>query len=126
MHVLLTGGAGYVGSVTAHALLDEGHEVRILDSLLHGGRALLGLYPRDGVEVRRGDIRDGSEVESALEGIEAVVHLAAIVGDPACSRDPQLARAVNQDASVRLFDSAARHGVARFVFASTCSNYGRM
>jgi nucleoside-diphosphate-sugar epimerase len=58
--------------------------------------------------------------------MDAVVHLAAIVGDPACSRAPEAARDVNQDASVRLLDEAANAGVRRFVFASTCSNYGKM
>lgn len=126
MRVLLTGGAGYVGSVAAHVLLDDGHELRILDALLHGGRSLLGLYPRDGVQVLRGDIRNQADVDAALDGIDAVVHLAAIVGDPACARDPELSRAVNQQASIQLFEASVRHGVDRFVFASTCSNYGRM
>jgi nucleoside-diphosphate-sugar epimerase len=126
MRVLLTGGAGYVGSVTAHALLDDGHAVRILDSLLHGSRGVLGLYARDGVEFVRGDIRDAAGTDAALEGVDAVVHLAAIVGDPACARDPELSREVNRDASIRLFEASVRRGVERFVFASTCSNYGRM
>src|SRR5262249_4603179 len=87
---------------------------------------LLALCARDGVEFVRGDIRDASDTDRALQGVDAVVHLAAIVGDPACSRDPELSRAVNLDASTRLFEAAAAGGVERFVFASTCSNYGRM
>ena len=62
----------------------------------------------------------------ALEGADAVVHLAAIVGDPACSKQPTLAHEVNQEASLAVFQSSQKVGVPRFVFASTCSNYGKM
>jgi nucleoside-diphosphate-sugar epimerase len=100
--------------------------VRVLDSLAHGGGALLSLYPRQGFEFVRGDIRSETDVVAALDGVDAVVHLAGIVGDPACQVDPDLARTVNQEASLRLFELARERGVRRFLFASTCSNYGRM
>jgi nucleoside-diphosphate-sugar epimerase len=124
--VLVTGGAGYIGSIVSRLLLERGDAVRVYDSLLHGGDALLSLYPFDGFEFVRGDIRAAEDLERALDGVDAVVHLAAIVGDPACSRDPELAREVNLEASLQLFDLCAKHGVERVVFASTCSNYGRM
>jgi nucleoside-diphosphate-sugar epimerase len=124
--VLVTGGAGYVGSVVAARLLDAGHEVRCFDSLTHGGTSLLGLYPREGFEFVRGDIRCREKVDRALIGVDAVVHLAAIVGDPACKIDPELSVAVNQTASLQLFDLARDREIPRLVFASTCSNYGRM
>ena len=120
MNVLVTGGAGYLGSVLSAQLLAEGHRVRVVDSLAYGGESLLGLYPYDGFEFVHGDVRD----DVPLDGIDAVVHLAAIVGDPACRRQPELASAVNLDASRSLFAQA--RNVERFVFASTCSNYGRM
>jgi nucleoside-diphosphate-sugar epimerase len=123
--VLVTGGAGYLGSVLTAQLLAEGRRVRVFDSLLHGGEALLGLYPSPGFEFMRGDVRDRDSVTRALDGVDAVVHLAAIVGDPACRREPELARSVNLDASLALHELARDH-VERFVFASTCSNYGRM
>jgi len=126
MRVLVTGGAGYVGSVLCRLLLAGGHDVRVLDSLLYGGRSLLGLYPEERFDFLRGDIRSAQTVRQALEGIEAVVHLAALVGDPACARQPALAREVNRDAAVQLFELSKRQGVGRFIFASTCSNYGRM
>jgi nucleoside-diphosphate-sugar epimerase len=125
MTVLITGGAGYLGSVLAGQLLSEGKRVRVLDSLLHGGEALLGLYPQDDFEFVHGDVRDADAVDRSLEGIDSVVHLAAIVGDPACKRDPDLARAINYDGSLALYERASGR-VDRFIFASTCSNYGRM
>ncbi len=126
MRILITGGAGYLGTVTVQTLLDAGHEVRILDSLIHGDAPALHLLGRARFELVRGDVRDPGAVELAVRGMEAVVHLAAIVGDPACAKSPDVARAVNLDASVALFEAASRAGVARFLFASTCSNYGRM
>lgn len=126
MKILVTGGAGYVGSVTARHLLKLGHSVRVLDCLMHGGGALAGLYPEDNFEFIRGDIRNAVDVGKALEGMEAVAHLAAIVGDPACSRQPDLAKAINLEASLNLFNESRRRDIKRFVFASTCSNYGRM
>lgn len=115
-----------MGSVVSSALLSAGHEVRVLDSLMYGGQALLGLLPRDGFSFVAGDVRDEAAVKAALKDVDAVVHLAAIVGDPACSRNPQLAKEVNEKASLQLFGLAEKAGVKRFIFASTCSNYGRM
>ena len=126
MLILVTGGAGYLGSVLCELLLRSGHRVRAFDSLLHGGRSLLGLAGREGFTFEPGDVRDRDAVRKALRGVDAVVHLAAIVGDPACARDPELARAINLDASLALFAAARDAGAQRFVFASTCSNYGRM
>lgn len=126
MKILVTGGAGYVGSVVARDLLAAGHEVRVLDCLLYGGRSLLGLYPEERFRFVKGDIRKDAALEEALEGMDAVIHLAALVGDPACARQPELAREINLEASLRLFDLSRKKQVERFLFASTCSNYGRM
>ena len=126
MKLLITGGAGYLGATLVPLLLERGHHVRVLDSLIHGGQSLLGVWSHPAFDFRRGDVRDLTAVREALAGRDAVVHLAAIVGDPACSRDPDLARAVNLDASITLVHECERAGVRRFVFASTCSNYGRM
>jgi nucleoside-diphosphate-sugar epimerase len=126
MKVIITGGAGYLGSVLTTLLLAEGHQVRVLDSLAHGGESLLGAWCHPGFEFVRGDVRDRAIIKQAVSGRDAVVHLAAIVGDPACARNPELARAVNLDASLQLIEESQQAGVARFVFASTCSNYGKM
>lgn len=126
MNVLVTGGAGYIGSMLVPMLLANGDRVRVLDSLLHGGRSLLGVWAHPNFEFRFGDIRDAQTVRSALVETEAVVHLAAIVGDPACARVPGQAREVNLEASLNLLEASKQAGVARFIFASTCSNYGKM
>lgn len=126
MKVLVTGGAGYVGSTLVPHLLGEGFEVRVFDRLAFGGESLLGSWCNCNFEFVYGDIRDQSAIRRALAGCDAVVHLAAIVGDPACARQPELARAVNLDSSLALIEESRNSGISRFIFASTCSNYGRM
>ena len=126
MNILITGGAGYIGSTLTPMLLAQGHYVRVLDALLFGGHSLLGVWGDPAFEFQRGDVRDNTAVRTALDGMDAVVHLAAIVGDPACSRKPELARETNLNASLSLLDECRRRRVGALVFASTCSNYGRM
>jgi nucleoside-diphosphate-sugar epimerase len=98
----------------------------VLDRLTYGGESLLGVWCHPNFEFLRGDICDRSTVRTAVLGLDAVVHLAAVVGDPACSSQPGLARATNLDASLALIEESQPAGVGRFVFASTCSNYGKM
>jgi nucleoside-diphosphate-sugar epimerase len=124
--VAVTGCAGYVGSLVCSNLLRKGYKVRGLDSLLHGGNAVLGLYQHENFRFINGDIRDERLLIEALDGTDAVVHLAAIVGDPACARQPELARSVNLEGSLRLLKLSEERGVKHLIFASTCSNYGRM
>lgn len=124
MKIVVTGAAGYIGAATVARLLDAGHAVQGLDCLRFGGTALLASYLTGRFTLTRGDIRDPELVARALADTDAVVHLAGIVGDPACAAEPALARQVNLDATIALQDAARRAGIARFVFASTCSVYG--
>ena len=126
MKVLVTGGAGYIGSVLVRQLLHKNFKVRVLDSLKFGGEALYDVMLHPNFEFMKGDVCDGSIVDEALKGIDAVAHLAAIVGDPACKKYSDEARATNWEGSKQLFQKADAAGVTRFVFASTCSNYGKM
>jgi nucleoside-diphosphate-sugar epimerase len=122
--VLVTGGAGYIGSVLVNDLLSQGNQVRILDNLQEGGHSLLGVWNHPNFDAIIGDITSAQVREKSLEGIDTVIHLAAIVGDPASSRQPERTIEVNLDATRELVASAAAGGIDRFVFASTCSNYG--
>jgi nucleoside-diphosphate-sugar epimerase len=123
---LVTGGTGYVGALAVSELQASGRRVRVLDVLLHGQEDLAAAQEAKGVEVIRGDIRDPIARGAALDGVDEVVHLAAIVGDPACGRDPEFSNAVNIEGTQALVTDAKAAGVKRLVFASTCSNYGRM
>jgi nucleoside-diphosphate-sugar epimerase len=124
--VLVTGGAGYIGSVLVRLLLEKGFNVRAVDSLKFGGDALYDIAQHPKFEFIKGDLRNDEDIDKAIEGVDHIAHLAAIVGDPACSKFPEEAHEVNWEASVRLFEKAEAAGVKRFVFASTCSNYGKM
>lgn len=125
--VLVTGAAGYIGSVLVRQLLKEGCIVRAFDNLTFGGESLVGVYSDPHFEFEKGDIRNSADVAAAIDGVQAVVHLAAIVGDPACAKQPDLAKEINWEATASLFEQCrAARNVRRFVFASTCSNYGKM
>jgi nucleoside-diphosphate-sugar epimerase len=122
MRILVTGGAGYVGSTLVPMLLEQGHRVRVLDNLKFGGHGLLPCCSNRYFELIRGDVTDPASAKSALDGVEAIIHLAAIVGYPACKKEPQLAQAVNVDGTANLLRHRRRD--QKFVFASTGSIYG--
>lgn len=120
MRVLVTGGQGYIGSVLTTALAATGCDVVVLDNEAFSSVRL----ELPNVRYIAGDIRDPGDWGSALRGVDAVVHLAAVVGDPACGLDENLAWDVNYLGTIRVAEACRRHGVERLVFASTCSTYG--
>jgi nucleoside-diphosphate-sugar epimerase len=123
-NVLVLGGAGYLGAILVPQLLDRGFRVRVLDSFLFGEKSLDQTKTHPRCELVRGDVRDIGAVVQAMRGCDAVIHLAAIVGDSACEENKHLAMEVNRAATRMLVDVARGCGVRRFVFASSCSVYG--
>jgi nucleoside-diphosphate-sugar epimerase len=126
--VFVTGGAGYIGSPLVSHLLNSGYRAVVLDNLSFGGESLVQVWGHENFVFVRGDIRSEESLRRIFDRfpIDHIVHLAAIVGDPACAKHPDLAKAINYDATVMLLEMAVSRRVKRFVFASTCSNYGKM
>ena len=122
MRILVTGGAGYVGSTLVPMLLDQGHRVRVFDSLRFGGHGLLPCCENRFFELVKGDVADADALKKALDGVEAVIHLAAIVGYPACKKEPQVAQATNVEGTKTLL--SVRKPDQKILFASTGSIYG--
>ena len=123
--VLIIGGAGYIGSMLTRRLLSDGYRVRVLDNLMYGHvSSLSGIADNANFEFLRGDLRDRAKLKESIQGISDVVLLAALVGDPICKKYPDMARQVNEVGAIGVIDEAERSSVQRFVFTSTCSNYG--
>jgi nucleoside-diphosphate-sugar epimerase len=124
MKVLITGGAGYIGSVLTSYLLRSGANVTGLDSLRYGGESVLGFIHHPNYAFVQGDIRDVELLEGLLSNIDTIVHLASLVGDRACDANPSLTRRINVDGTRVVVDAAQRVGISRLLFASTASCYG--
>jgi nucleoside-diphosphate-sugar epimerase len=124
--VLVTGGAGYIGSVLVPELLDAGYRVSVLDRMIFGDRGLAGIAGHPGLRVVRGDLRDHGLVADLLgsEHPFAVVHLAAISNDPSAELDEAITESINGAACVALMHAAEAAGVERFLYASSASVYG--
>jgi len=124
-HTLIVGGAGYVGSVMAQQLLNSGHRVRVMDSLIwDNGGSLIGLADHPRFEFISGDMNDISVLRRSMSGVDSVVILAGLVGDPITKKYPEVSRKVNVEGVSTLIDTALENDIGRLVFASTCSNYG--
>lgn len=122
--ILVVGGAGYIGSVLTEQLLKKGYRVRILDMELFGRDSLKTILDHPRLEFMSGDFRNIEDVVRALHDMDAVIHLAAIVGDPACALDRDATITVNYAAAKMIAQLTRANGISRFVFASTCSVYG--
>lgn len=123
-NVLLIGGAGYIGSALLPKLLANGYKVRLLDSFVYGEEPIADWLHHKNLEVFRTDFRQVDKVVEAMQGMGTVIHLGAIVGDPACALNEELTIEVNLVATRMIAEVAKGAGVSRFVFASTCSVYG--
>lgn len=122
MKVLITGGAGYIGSVLVPMLLEKGFQVRVIDNLLYGGHGLLYSYFNPNFEFINGDITNRESVKEAIKGTDIIIHLAAIVGYPACKKHIDLAKKVNTDGTRIICEE--RNENQQLHFASTGSVYG--
>jgi len=122
--VLVTGGAGYVGSVLVPKLLNEGYRVKVLDLYLYGNDVLDSVKDHPNLVQIHGDIRNRALLEKSLKGSDAVIHLACISNDPSFELDPDLGKSINYDAFFDLVDVSKDSGVHRFIYASSSSVYG--
>ena len=123
-HVMITGGAGYVGAVLTPKLLEMGHKVTVLDLYMYGDGVLEGARQYDGLREIHGDIRDPKAIEAAMEGCDTVIHLACISNDPSYDLDPELGKSINYDCFRPMIKAAKAAGVKRFIYASSSSVYG--
>jgi nucleoside-diphosphate-sugar epimerase len=122
--VLVVGGAGYIGTHLVDELLKSNAQVRIFDRLLYGRGPIEKLLANPNVELVEGDVTDLVKLLEAMRGVSAVVHLAGLVGDPACALDEAFTRHTNVIATRMVKEAALSFGVPRFIFASSCSVYG--
>ena len=124
MRVVVTGGAGYVGSVLVRQLLLEGHQVHVVDNLTFGGQSMMPLFINPNFSFAKGDVRDKELLRNELKDAEVVVHLAALVGYPLCKKLPDQAHDVNVGGTSNVIECMPND--ARLMYASTGSNYGEV
>ena len=127
-NIIVTGGAGYIGSVVCSDLINSGYKVTCLDNLSFGQESINNLVNNDNFELIKVDINSKKDIDRILRSNKffGLIHLAAIVGDPACKLYQELAINTNWEASRYLYDCSKKNQVEKFIFASTCSNYGKM
>jgi nucleoside-diphosphate-sugar epimerase len=122
--VLITGGAGYIGSVLAPMLLEQGCQVTVFDNFIYGAQPVLGFSRHANLRLVMGDVRDPEALARALRSQDYVLHLAAIVGYPACASDPFRATTTNVDGTRNVVKAMSKG--QRLIFASTGSTYGKV
>lgn len=120
--ILVTGGAGYIGSVLTPILLDLGYEVTVYDNFMHNQNSLLDCCPKKEFEVIKGDICDHEKINSILSKFDVIIPLAALVGAPICKRSPQLAHLINYEANINLIENVSDD--QKIIFPNTNSGYG--
>jgi len=122
--VLVTGGAGFVGSHLVNSLLKEGHRVVALDNLSTGAIENLPVRRKKGFLFIKGDIRDNNDVRKALNDVDVVFHMAAIIDVPLSVKKPLIVNDVNVSGTLKLLEACLKHDVRRFIYASSCAVYG--
>ncbi len=124
MKILVTGGAGYIGTTLVPALLARGDSVIVYDNLMYNQNMLLEYYLNDNFKFIYGDIRDKEKIVESLKNVDIIIHLASIVGAPACKKDGKLAKEVNVDGTKNIVDGLSKEQI--LLFASTGSVYGKI
>jgi nucleoside-diphosphate-sugar epimerase len=122
--ILVTGGAGYVGSVLIKKLLSQNFNIKIIDSLVYGSDGISDHLGNNSLELINTDIRKIQDIPDIFHNVDCIIHLAAVVGEPLCKKIPLAAKQINEFATKNLIKLSKKSGVERFIFASTCSNYG--
>jgi nucleoside-diphosphate-sugar epimerase len=122
--VLITGGAGYLGSVLSNTFLKNGYKVTIFDKLFFGKGHLKNIIAQPNCNLVVGDIQEKRNLHNLLKGIDTVIHLAGITDEQTCNLNPELSIEINYSATVGLANLCKEMGIKRFIFASSCSVYG--
>ena len=124
MEILVTGGAGYLGSILTRKLLSKGYKVTVFDALWYGKEPINDCLTNDNFTLINEDIRNLIPTVKALKNMDAVIHLASVVGMPASSIEPKTSEEVNYLATKNMAELCELHGIDTYIFASTCSVYG--
>jgi len=124
LRVLITGGAGYLGSVLSRKLLSKGYQVRIMDTLWYGNESIEELKKNENFELIKEDVRNLVPTVKSMIDVDAVIHLASIVGMPASSIEPRTSEEINYLATKNIAELCQLHDIETYIFASTCSVYG--
>ena len=124
MRVLITGGAGYVGSLLSRKLISKGYQVRVMDALWYGKQPIEECLTNENFELVQDDIRNLTSTVRAMKDVDAVIHLASIVGMPASSIEPRTSEEINYLATKNIAELCQLHGIETYIFTSSCSVYG--
>lgn len=122
--IVVTGGGGYVGWHLCRLLLERGYDVHVLDDILFGRKVIDDFRGNSRFIFQQGDVRNIADLATAFEHADSVIHLAAVVGDPACDKNAEFTRLVNVESSKTVVDLANRFQIERMIFASSCAVYG--
>jgi nucleoside-diphosphate-sugar epimerase len=124
LNILITGGAGYLGSTLSQKLLSKGHKIRVLDDLWYGKEPIQECLKNENFELIQDDLRNLTTIVKSLKEIDGVIHLASVVGMPASSIEPRTSEEINYLVTKNIAELCTLHEIPTYVFSSTCSVYG--